>query len=302
MYRILILGCTGMLGSTILKVFASRSGLKTLGTTRDGSIIHGNRTIALDVAKEDINDFLKTQEKFDFIINCVGLISHKILESDSSSVKNAIDLNAILPYKLALISEKSKTKVIQITTDCVFSGKLGPYFEDSEHFPSDIYGITKSAGEVNSDNVLNLRCSIVGKEIASSYSLMNWILNHSGSKKIDGFINHKWNGITTQAYGKILLGIIEKENFFSGLQHIVPRDYVTKFELLNQFNKLGRQSQLQINEYISIHPIDRRLGTRYPQRNLQLWEDGGFPEIPTIQTMLEEYFDFEFGGNNEFQN
>ena len=302
MHRVLILGSNGMLGSTILKVFSTNSEIETVGSTRHGSIVHGIQPVALNVTTQDVNEFISEQKEFDFIINCIGLISHKIIEPNLFSVRNAIDLNTVLPYKLAMISKKSRTKIIQIATDCVFSGQQGPYFEDSLHQPLDIYGISKSAGEVDASGVLNLRCSIVGKELISSYSLMNWILNHDANKKIHGFVNHKWNGISTYAYSKIILGLILNDKFFSGIQHIVPSNLVSKYELISQFNKLGRQGVLNINKHISDTPIDRQLGTRFPSRNEQLWKDGGYSEIPTIQSMIEEYFRTELGGISEFRN
>ena len=84
-----------------------------------------------------------------------------------------------------------------IGTDAVFSGRAGPYAESSPADPTDLYGTTKFLGEVTSEHVMHLRTSIIGPELGSRRSLLEWFLGHEDGDTVPGFVNHQWNGITT---------------------------------------------------------------------------------------------------------
>ena len=98
-----------------------------------------------------------------------------------------------------------------VPTDCVFSGEVGGYFEDSFQDAKDIYGKTKIGGEAEHSEKYLLRGSIVGPERGEGKSLLNWFLSQN-SNKVNGFIDHMWNGITTLNFAKIVDGMI-KNNF-----------------------------------------------------------------------------------------
>ena len=101
------------------------------------------------------------------IINCIGVIKPHIDENSPSSIINAFEINSMLPRNLLKIFPKSK--IIHFNTDCVFSGKTGNYSENHKKDCNDIYGISKSLGEVSSNRIMNLRCSIIGIEKKQSY-------------------------------------------------------------------------------------------------------------------------------------
>ena len=108
--------------------------------------------------------------------------------------------------------------------------------ENSNHDAVDDYGKTKSLGEIKYKNFYNLRCSIIGRELFNKYSLLEWFLNCK-DKEINGFTNHKWNGITTFAYAKIVRSIIVENIDIPNSLHIIPSDIITKYELLQIFKK-----------------------------------------------------------------
>ena len=62
-----------------------------------------------------------------------------------------MSINAHLPHKLAKLANNINSKLIHISTDCVFSGnKKSPYVETDEKDGISTYAKTKSLGEIYS--------------------------------------------------------------------------------------------------------------------------------------------------------
>jgi len=277
MAKTVILGKTGMLGSEVEKVFRE-SGLK---------IITPERNI-LDAQNCTIENILDVINGADYIINCIGIIKPYIHKDNLNEIQRAIEVNGLFPYKLALAAQKAEMRVIQIATDCVFDGIKGGYKEDDKHNASDVYGKTKSLGEIKADNFLNLRCSVIGREQKSYLSLLEWFLNQPKGAKVKGFKNHLWNGITTNIFAKICRGIVLNNAFMPGLQHIVPSDVVSKAEMLHIFAKIFKREDIQIEDIDTQISINRTLLTNNKLQNAYLWHIGGYEKIPAIEEMIEE--------------
>jgi len=281
--KVLVIGSTGMLGSAVIAQL-SRSDLDIIEASR-------SKGLRFDAEGDSCEDLLLAAglRSQDYVVNCVGLTKTHIDESDPSSVDRAVRLNILFPISLARAAEKSGVRIIQVATDCVFSGKNGHYKESSSHDANDIYGKSKSIGEVRSENVLHLRCSLVGPEIAGRSSLFfEWIRGLEYGAIVDGFADHIWNGLTSQAFGAIVSGIVESGTFFSGVQHLVPADSLTKFELVEmELDLLGR-NDVVVNETITGNKVDRTLETSNPTQNDLLFKLGGYDATPTIREMMEQ--------------
>jgi len=282
--RVLVLGVGGMLGSTCFNYFNRSDELETFGTWRKPSQF---KIKSFDALIDPISDLIDEVNP-EWIINCIGLIKQKIKHDEQESNKHVYDLNSGFPRALADKVASSKVRVIQIATDCVYTGDTGHYFEDSIQDATDIYGKSKSLGEICSDEFLNLRTSIIGREMSSSLSLTDWFLSQEYSARVDGFVNHKWNGITTLAYSKIVAGMIINDWFRPGMLHVIPEGEVSKFELLQLFATHFHRNDLQINPRITIPGIDRTLRTNFPDLNEKLWKLAGYREIPSIQFLVNE--------------
>lgn len=281
MTKVLILGSSGMLGSSIRKVFENSAAVETFTASRGKDLP--------DFHFSSIGDIpgIIGNVKPDFILNCAGVIKPHINEQDPSSVRNAIEINSILPYVLAAESSKNKSRVIQIATDCVFDGKHGNYDEDSIHSPCDVYGATKSLGEPKFGNFLNLRCSIVGHELFSNNSLLNWFLSQPNNSELNGFTNHYWNGVTTDIFAQIILGVVTQGPWIEGTYHLVPSNSVSKFELLGLFRTYFSRDDLVIHPSQAVNTIDRRIATKFPEINKALWRYSVFQNsIPTIDNLI----------------
>jgi len=170
----------------------------------------------------------------------------------------------------------------------VFSGASGRYDEAAEHDATDVYGQTKSLGEVPGENVLNLRCSIIGPEVGSSTSLLEWVLAHPRGATLNGFTNHHWNGVTTLHFAKLCLALIREAVPAPALQHVVPADAVTKDHLLHVFASAYGRTDVTIAPTGAPQAIDRTIATSAPAVNHALWRAAGYASPPTIEAMVQE--------------
>jgi dTDP-4-dehydrorhamnose reductase len=290
MATILIIGSSGMLGSAVTK-YLSKSNHTIIELNTSGrSTITENACIKFDIEKQDIVNLLRFElGKPDYLVNCSGLIKHKIDETNEVSVKKAFKINADFPKSLSNFYDLTDAKIIQIATDCVYAGDSGNYCEDSMHDAIDVYGLSKSKGEIIARNVMNLRCSIIGKELNSHLSLIDWILGHSIGSKLKGYTNHFWNGITTYHFARIILGIIETDSFKSGTHHVLPSDSVSKFELIKMVCESFERKDLVIEAFETEITIDRRIGTKHPEINSEFWRSAGYDKPLSIREMIAEY-------------
>lgn len=280
--RILVLGAEGMLGRAIWRMFLNENSFAVSGTARRSS----DTFLQFDVLK---NPLAKLEvEKFDYIVNCVGLIKQKFENSSVNTNSLAKKINTEFSHDLAAACETSNTKIIQIATDCVFSGKKGNYSESDVHDPTDVYGLTKSKGEVKSNNVINLRTSIVGIEQQSNLSLLNWFLSQKRGAKVDGYTNHFWNGISTMHFALISKELIRSNDFFSGTFHILPKDFVSKYELLHIIAQAFNRTDIEITPTLSKNSVNRVLKTNFSEVCSKLWTQAGYNEPPTIERLINE--------------
>jgi dTDP-4-dehydrorhamnose reductase len=276
-----------MLGSRVLEVF-NYSGLNVFQSSRHKSNL-GKSSLFLDPLTNDFDDLSKVLRPGDYIINCIGVIKPHINENSNESVINAIKVNSLFPRDLYELLRKKEVKVIQIATDCVFSGLKGDYSEKDMHDCLDVYGKTKSLGEVTGENFMNLRCSIIGPEIKSSKSLFEWIKNQEKNTNLKGFEDHIWNGVTTTVFGQICLGIVRNNLFQSGTFHLVPKDKVSKYELLSLISTKLNRHDLKIDKIKSGTVINRTLSTTFSDVNEKFWNSLVSKRVLTISEMINDY-------------
>lgn len=285
--KVAILGCTGMLGSMLLDTFANNYDFQIIATYRDGKIgrVLKGKYPKVDFRKLDIeNRSLKTVKDAEWIINAIGITKPYIHDDNSHEVKQAISVNAIFPHFLA----QTNSKVIQIATDCVYSGKKGRYKETDLHNAQDAYGKTKSLGEVWANNIYHLRSSIIGPELKGHCSLLDWFLSQPNNSQVNGFTNHKWNGITTLHFAKICTGIIKSGIDLPHVQHIVPANIINKANLLKNFAKEFKRPDIKVININAPIAINRSLETNNIKLNRQLWRLAGYKNPPTIESMIKE--------------
>ena len=182
---------------------------------------------------------LVEEKKYDAIINCIGL-----LNQDAENNKHlAVYLNSYLPHLLSYLTRDLDTKVIQMSTDCVFSGKSGNYNENSLRDGETFYDRSKALGELENDKDLTFRDSIIGPDInRNGIGLFNWFMKQNG--EIYGYTKAIWTGVTTLTLAKAMERAVQDN--LTGLYNLVNNDSLSKYEMLLLFNEHFRENKLII--------------------------------------------------------
>ncbi len=233
MNKILVLGASGMAGHVI------STHLKEVGN--DVVDLASRNKLDESTLLLDLTDQIKLKEllmkhDFNIIVNCVGVLIAKSEErKDLSSY-----LNSFLPHFLENHYKNTPTRVIHLSTDCVFSGYNAPYLENSNYDGTSFYDRSKALGEIINDKDLTFRMSIIGPDMhPEGVGLMNWLMAQKGT--IRGFTEAIWSGITTIELAKGISSAIE--NNLTGVYHLVPDNNISKYDLLrliaNEFNLNG---------------------------------------------------------------
>ncbi|MDX2254098.1 MAG: SDR family oxidoreductase [Pseudanabaenaceae cyanobacterium bins.39] len=237
--KILILGSTGMLGHKLSQIckhkFDTYITIRSENQSQKHIIDYPASHIIKNIQAEKIGTINAAIAEIQpaIVINCIGII--KQLPSAKDPIPS-ISVNALFPHQLAQICQTYSAKLIQISTDCVFSGNKGNYTEQDNPDPVDLYGRTKLLGEVTTPNCLTIRTSIIGRELHSQNSLVEWFLSQKG-KTVKGYDRAIYTGFTTQALAQIITQIILEHPNLQGLWHI-SSDPITKYQLLRMMNEI----------------------------------------------------------------
>tara|TARA_B100001142_G_scaffold315754_1_gene354734 strand:+ start:3078 stop:3935 length:858 start_codon:yes stop_codon:yes gene_type:complete len=232
MTKILVLGVTGMIGHKVYQVFSEETPFHILGLSR--------RPLDSETIIKDLRDFNSLEKalkkiKPEYIINCSGLL----IEHSEKSPIDAVKLNALLPLFLKELSSELKFRIVQISTDCVFSGKGGPYKEYSETDATNIYGKTKAISEIKDDKNLTIRTSVIGPDLyEDGLELFHWFMNQSD--EVSGFTKSFWSGVTTLELARSIVWSIE--NDITGLRNLTTNNPISKYQLLTFINQITKMN------------------------------------------------------------
>tara|TARA_Y100000589_G_scaffold133471_1_gene127488 strand:+ start:2353 stop:3228 length:876 start_codon:yes stop_codon:yes gene_type:complete len=235
--KIFILGVNGMIGYSLFKYLEKNDDFETYGFLRDKKKFINNKNIILNNNIKELNcldinkmrSYIMTTEP-EFIINCTGIVKQNPL---INNIALSIELNSLFPHYLSNMSRDFGFKLIQFSTDCVFSGKSGNYKEEDCADAVDIYGRTKFLGEVKEKNCITIRTSFIGHELFNKWGLISWFL--SQKNPIIGFKNVIYSGLTTLEIAKIIEKLIIPNKKLEGLYHIssIPIDKYSLLQIIN---------------------------------------------------------------------
>lgn len=274
-----ILGASGMIGHRLFASFSNcndfESVIGVVGASNPELLskfkTEKSKIIALDL----VHEFAKLVELIDqtrptLIVNACGVTIRKIKELKSYSV---YDINSVLSKKLSYLCEERGIRLIHLSTDCVFSGKSGPYFESSIPDASDDYGKSKFLGEISGAYSLTLRFSAIGQELISHTELLDWFLR-SDLSEIRGFDSVLYSGITTPVLAREIIKIATLHKRMRGLFQISSTP-ISKYELLCIVNEvfeknisIKRDDSLISNKVLSCDKFSRETGFKAPS-----WRD-----------------------------
>jgi dTDP-4-dehydrorhamnose reductase len=275
--KVCVLGAGGLLGHMLIRVLSESNDV--FGITRE------EPKISLPLAKflpqekwiggvdasipHSIEKIFET-DQFDVAINCIGLIKQRgSLVSD----REMMEINGEFPHHLAQIANDHATRVIHISTDCVFSGTKGNYLESDTPDPVDLYGKSKLLGELNDSNNLTLRTSHIGCELTVKKSFVEWLVSQRGGH-VNGYSHAIYSGLTTQALARTISKLLLGNSHLTGLFHVSSQP-ISKLEIINKLNEL-LDLQLTVTPDASVQ-INRSLNSEKFQNatsiSPQTWDE-----------------------------
>mgnify|MGYP006160867529 CR=1 FL=1 len=241
--KVLVLGSTGLIGHQVFNYLIKTEKYELYNISYRKKLNH--ETILCDVRNQD--EFIEIVKLIspDVIINCIGIL----IQGSDLDPENAIFINAYFPHKLMSLADELNSKLIHISTDCVFSGaKETPYIEKDFKDGKDTYAKSKGLGEIINKNHLTLRTSVVGPELKrDGEELFHWFMSQTG--EVNGFTKAIWSGVTTLILAKVVDWAIEYK--ITGLYHVTNNKCINKFTLLTLMKKYTKKN-------ILIHPFDEK--------------------------------------------
>lgn len=279
--RVLVIGASGMIGSTVLRVLSEKKDWQVSGSVRNGD---ARRFFAAEIAgriveggeAENPDALAKVLDAIrpDVVINCAGQTKHKP-EAENPLV--SIPINTLMPHRLAGLCKLAGARLIHVSTDCVFSGEKGNYLETDFADARDVYGKSKALGEVTYPHTVTLRTSTIGHEFQTRYGLLEWFLSQEGRCK--GYNRAVFSGLPTVVFAQVIRDVVIAHPELSGLYHVAA-SAINKYDLLELIAKVyGKQIEIESDSKLV---IDRSLNAeRF--RKATGYVAPGWPDL--IETM-----------------
>ena len=245
---VLVLGETGMLGRACGRLLRRLApGWRVEGTSRGGE-----RGWQFNIEQGiDALERVLDNGPYNYVINCIGVLSTDIDGSNASSVARAVRINALFPHELAAATSARGARVLHVSTDAVFSGRAGtPLIEQTQPDPVDVYGRAKALGESACAHVLNIRCSIVGRG-GNGRGLTDWYLATGSETVVTGFVDYVWTPATVYQLAEYFHWILADDQFVAlraagPALHFAPNPPLSKHEYLIQLRALsGRGAMVE---------------------------------------------------------
>lgn len=271
--KILIFGAGGMIGHQMFRVLSKHNFL-VFGTLKKSyedysqfSLFQKENSFEnLDIL--DKSEVLKvlTFLKPEVVLNCVGVTLRKAEIKDE---KYCSQVNTEFPHFLDKWCSNHQSYLIHFSTDCVFSGKSGPYSEESRPDATDVYGVTKAKGELYTNTALTLRGSMIGRELFGKTELLEWALSQK-NKSIKGYSGALYSGVTTSVMAGLVAKILKQPERLTGLYQ-VSSEPISKYELLVLINAafklnmlIGKDESYTTEKILTHEKLKRKLGFGCP--------------------------------------
>jgi len=271
MKKILVVGAAGMAGHMIYKYLRSTGKYDVGATTRKPTTMFESFAVDIETDPTFFTEIIKKCEA-DVIINCVGLL----VKPSQDNPAKAIYINSFFPHLLESLTKDTKTKVIHLSTDCIFDGRCGPYSETDIHTETNMYGRSKSLGELDNGKDLTMRTSICGPEQKDGTGLFHWFSKQTG--EVTGYSNHYWNGITTLEMAKQIDKVMDLD--LTGVYHFCPKALVTKGDLLLLMKDIWERANVEV----TLAPADEELNKGLVNNRIDEYD----PEIPSYVNQFKE--------------
>ena len=273
--KILLFGATGMAGH-MAYYYLQRTGRYDIVNVVYRTKLTDD-SIVVDVTNKEAVSRIVCESRPDIILNCIGVL----IKGSQEHPDNAILINAWFPHLLKKLSDEVGAKLIHISTDCVFSGKKGNYTEADFRDADDVYGRSKSLGEIINNKDLTLRTSIIGPELKENgEGLFHWFMRQHG--QVNGFNTAIWGGVTTLELAKAIDVAITQG--ITGLVQLSNGVGISKYDLLHLFRKIWNKQDIEILPFDG-NGIDKSI----------VKSEKFDYVVPGYEEMLREQYDWMWG-------
>ena len=256
MKRILVIGVKGMAGHMIYNYLTETKLFDVYGIARN--VPATKNIFNLDVSNTVQVENVIQEGAFDYVVNCIGILNKDAEDNPSK----AIWFNSYFPHYLEEITKGTDTKVIHISTDCVFSGSKGGYTEDDFKDGEGFYAQSKALGEIVNNKDVTIRTSIIGPELnENGIGLFHWFMSQPVTSKLKGYSKAYWSGLTTLELAKVIVQVCKQE--ITGLIQVAPGDKIDKYNLISLFNSIYRNNKIKIQPFEE-YTVDKSLKSIRP--------------------------------------
>lgn len=270
MKKILVIGIKGMAGHVIYNYLKLNEMFDVYGIARN--IHRSNKEFSIDVSDTIETKNIIKSGKFDFVINCIGILNKDAEENPAK----AIWFNSYFPHFLEEVTKELDTRVIHISTDCVFNGRKGSYKENDFKDGEGYYAQSKALGEIVNSKDLTIRTSIIGPELnKDGIGLFHWFMNQNG--EVSGYTSAFWSGVTTLELAKAIEFVIISP--LAGLVHLTNGVPISKCELLTIFKEVWARDSVTISPFAG-----KEVNKSLIKSNILNYE------VPSYRKMLDEQY------------
>jgi len=255
--RVLVLGAQGMLGAALVRQLSGR--MDVFGTTMENGNYEDRLIRGVNISRTADIERAVDWSSPDAVVNCAGIVKGECSTRHASVVW---DVNARAPHAIAAIAGRRGCRFLQVSTDCVFSGRTGGYREGDPTDAEDTYGKSKAAGEVVGPHCLTIRTSFVGRDPRRRRGLLEWLLaRDAAGEPVQGYTRSLWSGLSAPELARAV-GLALATPGLSGLYHVAGPT-VSKADLLEALVLEGLTCRV---ERVDGPPVDRSLdGSRFAE-------------------------------------
>jgi len=255
--------------------------------------LKGEEFVALSHEEADVRDYEKLREVFlsyrpGVVINCSA---YNQVDKAESDYEEAMKVNALGPYNLALLCREHGSFLVHYSTDYVFDGskREGLYTEEDQANPINKYGLSKLLGERFAvqvvDNMLLLRVSWVFGE--GKQNFVNKVL--SWAKERDQLqISADEVSVPTWARRIALISYEAIRESITGLYHLVSSGYASRYEWAKEILRLCHKDKLVVPVPADVFDLLAKRPKFSAMSNERISKELGV-SIPTWEGDLKEY-------------
>lgn len=246
MTRLVVTGASGLLGYNVVR--AASGAFDVFGVVHAHRIAFEKAEVRqVDLTEETQVKDLVQEIKPDWVIHCAAGTAIDELERDPG---RADELNVHMSRRLARAVADSGARLLYVSTDSVFDGSAGPYREDDETNPINVYARSKLEGEQavmdELPGALVARTNLFGWSPGWKLSLAEWFYqNLSSGRECPGFTDVYFSPVYAPELGKIFLRMLNEK--LEGIYHVPGAECVSKYDFgVRLALKFGLQEELVV--------------------------------------------------------